>query len=607
MIVSVNRLWRLWRLWRPIRAGLAGLAIILWSVDSGAAADLAQADQPVDILPSTIDQEIPLTEPVAPAASDSTTAPAGFEVETLDEVGTDYVGTLEPEMGGLSVDMWRGSDRARIDRLLPRLQPTLSPTLSDLTRRLLLSSARAPVGPVGGRNLVAVRAERLATMGYPADALELLRLLPAKQRDADSARQIADLAWRTYDLVGGCAEVAEAVGQFGADLYWQQAQVFCQLSAGKTAEAALGLDLLREDGGTDALFYDLAAAVDGTGGAAITELPVINPLYLAMLRSAHQPLPADIAKTTGSTEYPLIAESETADPAVRLALGEFAAAAGVLAPETLVEIYAAQPADPGVVDTVLDIPDAGETPESRAMLYQATQRGALPQIRAQYLQRALAVHLQSPDAWLRLRVFAPRLEELVPSPEMVGFAPDAARALYALGRFDLAQAWLQVVEQSPEWRNSGVVWPSLLAFDHLAGGNRPVPLLELLLEAPTDDQGLAPTADGERAARVQALFDAFDDSVDLTGAATEGTVVASTEGAIEMPEKNLNLWLDLGDAAGGGRVGETVLLSLIGLQSQGFDQIEPVWIKRILRGLRRVGLEDEARALAIEIAIANGL
>jgi hypothetical protein len=584
-------------------AGLIGLAAMLCSLPAFAT-DLAQADQPVDLLPSTLGTEAPAMpeEPVLPTTDDAS-APAGFEVETLEDVGTDYVGTLEADTGGLGIDMWRGSDRARLDRLLPRLQPVVSPGLADLKRRLLLSAARAPAGPPGGRNLVAVRADLLARMGYPAEALELLRLQPARQRDAESARAISDLSWRTYDLVGGCENAAAAAAQFGADVYWQQSQVFCQILAGKTAEAALGLDLLREDASTDALYYRLADAVAGVNADPIAELPVVNPLYLAMLRSASQPIPADVARTVPSTEYPLIAESDNADPAVRLAMGETAAAAGVLAPEALAAIYAAQPFDAGDVDTVLDIPEAGDTPETRAMLYQAAGRGALPQIRAQYLQRALPSALRSPEDWVRLRLFEPALMELSPAAEMVGFAPDAARALYALGRFDLARDWLGIVEQSPEWRNSGVIWPSLLAFDHLAGGSRPVPLLELLLDAP--DQNSTPS--GDRAARLQAIFDAFDSSLDLAEVSVEGAVVASTSDALEMPERNLNLWLDLGDAANSGRLGETVLLTLIGLQSEALEQLEPAWIKRVLRSLQRVGLDQEARALAIEIAIANGL
>ncbi|MGH6933933.1 MAG: hypothetical protein ACREEE_16065 [Dongiaceae bacterium] len=594
---------------RRIAGGLAGLAIILGPDWALAANQLAQSEQPVDLLPATIDQEILPTETAPPATSETDIpgAPQGFEFETLGEVGTDYVGTLETDSGGLGIDMWRDSDRARIGRLLPRLRPVQSPVLSDLMRRLLLSSARAPVGVADGGSLVAVRAELLSSMGYANEALELLRLLPATQRDAADARLIADLSWRTYDIVGGCAEVGDAVARFGADIYWQQAQIFCQISAGKAAEAALGLDLLREDGSTDEIFYTLANAVAGSGAAPIDRLPVVNPLYLAMLRSAGGRLSDDIAQSLPNTEFALIAESEIAGPTVRLALGEIAAGAGALASQTLADIYEAQPADPTALDSMLEVPEAGDTPETRALLYQATRRGALPLIRAQHLQRALPTQLRAPEDWLRLRVFASELVELTPMPELAGFAPDAARALYALGRFDLAQGWLEIVEQSPEWRDSGVVWPSLLAFDHLAGGNRPVPLLELLLEAPTVDQGATPTASGARAARLQAIFDAFDDSIDLAGVATDGAVVASAAETIEMPQADLNLWLDLGDAVGGGRLGETVLLGLIGLQSQGLDQIEPAWIKRVLRGLQRVGLAPEARTLAIEMAIAGGL
>jgi hypothetical protein len=58
---------------------------------------------------------------------------------------------------------------------------------------------------------------------------------------------------------------------------------------------------------------------------------------------------------------------------------------------------------------------------------------------------------------------------------------------------------------------------------------------------------------------------------------------------------------------GGDRVGETVLLSLVGLNATGLADAEPEWLARVVTSLRRVGLEEEARCLAVEAAIANGL
>jgi hypothetical protein len=103
--------------------------------------------------------------------------------------------------------------------------------------------------------------------------------------------------------------------------------------------------------------------------------------------------------------------------------------------------------------------------------------------------------------------------------------------------------------------------------------------------------------------RLQAIFSAFDESLpDAAG----GAVADSGDGSVaNLPKENLNLWLDLGDVSAKGMQGETGLLALVGLRD--LATAEPLWLLRALAGLRRVGLEKDARRVAVEAAIANGL
>ena len=61
------------------------------------------------------------------------------------------------------------------------------------------------------------------------------------------------------------------------------------------------------------------------------------------------------------------------------------------------------------------------------------------------------------------------------------------------------------------------------------------------------------------------------------------------------------------DAALSGRVGDTLLFALLTLGHSGITEAGPVTIGSALRSLKHVGLVDEARALAIEFLINNGL
>ena len=243
--------------------------------------------------------------------------------------------------------MWRGTDRVRVERLLPLLKPTSSPILAELTRRLVLSNAASPAGKGSGASLLPLRARLLADMGLVEDAVAVLKLLPADQRDAASARLLVELSWRAGDLDGACAVVQESVPRLPVDSFWQEATIFCQLHAGQSSEAMLGLDLLREQGEGDDAFFALAEALDGNRDVKVPPLPVVTPLYLAMAHAAGVPLPAVALREPPPLMLALIAESPDAPVEQRLTAAETAAAAGVLSPQHLVAAYTAEPARSG--------------------------------------------------------------------------------------------------------------------------------------------------------------------------------------------------------------------------------------------------------------------
>src|SRR4030095_10629697 len=107
----------------------------------------AQVGKPGQLVPQTTpDYGAPQPPPSEQggATTGQPHAPQGFEITPLEGVGTDYAGTLEPDKGGFGIDTWRGTDRVRVERLLPLLKPTVSTTLAALTRRLVLSHAAPP-------------------------------------------------------------------------------------------------------------------------------------------------------------------------------------------------------------------------------------------------------------------------------------------------------------------------------------------------------------------------------------------------------------------------------------------------------------------------------
>jgi hypothetical protein len=63
----------------------------------------------------------------------------------------------------------------------------------------------------------------------------------------------------------------------------------------------------------------------------------------------------------------------------------------------------------------------------------------------------------------------------------------------------------------------------------------------------------------------------------------------------------------LSEASQLGRLGETVLLALLALGEEGPGAAHPLVLHEVLSALAQVDLAHEARLLAIEAAVANGI
>jgi hypothetical protein len=568
-----------------------GPLVLIGLICAGAVAGpaWAQVGEPVQLLPRTTPQyEAPPALPESEASGEPA-APEGFEIDTLDAIGTDYAGTLEPEQGGFGVDMWRGTDRAKVERLLPLLKPSTSPVIADLTRRLLLTNAAAPAGRGSGRNLMPVRARLLGDMGLVEEAVAMLRLIPVDQRDAGSARLLTELSLRAGDPDGACAVVHDSLPRLPVDTFWQQASIFCQLRAGEVDAATLSLDLLREQGESDQIFFALADALAHPGQAELPPLPVVTPLYLAMIRAAGLPVPEIAIYEPPPLVLAIVAESPESPTDARLLAAETAAAAGVLAPRQLAAAYSAAPADAAALDSALDRSDAAVAPEGRAVLYQAALGAELPEQRARLIQKALDADALDPNYWARLRLYRPLLADIPSAPELAWFAEEGARHLFAAGELRAGAQWVPLLPDE-------AARPRLQALDHLAGNAAQAVPLDAVSDNPV----------GPQAARLRAIVAAVETSMEPAVPGLQAASLLESPPSA-LPQQNVNLWLDLGEATAKQRLGETVLLALAGLNATGLAEAEPAWLSRSIRSLHGVGLADEARRLAVEAAILNGL
>ena len=541
----------------------------------------------------------------APAPAATTTMSSGLEVGSLGDVTPDYGGTLQEGAGGFPVDMWKGTDRALVERLLPKLSPAASsPAMRDLTRRLLLTNAEAPAGKSGGVNLFGARADRLMAMGLSGEAASLLAFQPARSTDPLSARQRIDSSLLAGDVNGACKAVDETRKVASGDTAWQKAQIFCQLRAGQTDQANLGLDLLREQGENDPAFFTLIDILSGNKTAKLDSLPAPTALDLAMLHAASMPIPRDAAQIQNPSVLAMIARDPSIDAPLRLAAAEQAAASGGLPIDQLQMAYASVPYSPGDLGNAVQVSSHDPGPGSRAMLFQAAGVTTETQARAHVLDAALDRARRQGGYLLAVEANLQFLLTINPADDLAWFAADAGRALYAAGHYEQANAWLALAQKQASADPKAAEAVSVLAVYARIAGVGPALAWDGATVAQWRQAQTANNPAGDPAARLFAIFEGLGEPIGGSWSMIGQGGVAVSPGTVA-PDPAL--WFNLGDAAVKRRIGETVLLALYALGPDGPGGANPIMLSRAISSLRLVGLDAEARAIAIEAAIAAGV
>ncbi len=591
------------------------------------------------------------TEPAAAAAAPQR-APAanqtGIQVGALREIDPSSVGLLDPGAGGLGTEMWAGSDRGRIERLLPRLpMGTLSPVMQKMARRLLLSSAEVPKGEAVAPSLLGLRVERLAAGGLTDEVNRLLNLAPTRLSDPAFARAEMNGLLLTGDRPAFCTRIEDVVAA-DSDPYWLKGLAFCKALEGETQSVDLAVSILRDQGETgDEAFFTLADALSGNGEAVVDSLIDPSPLQLAMLRAARQPLPSDAVPGARPGILRAQAEAANADIDLRLAAAEKAEAAGALSTEALAQIYAGIEFSDDEMERWAELAGDSHTPRTNALLFQVATIESEPFKRAKVLQTAWRRARDEGGFGAMARVTYNAARSLEPSDEMIWAAADIGRALLMAGDSVTARRWFDLAsevaatpkqpkppikpvvitaEEAAKRLTTGMLgapkpdappsperpvdeaaqavlelWPLIL----IADLNTPLAFRPAILEAwwPGQVATVGETAASERAAVYYSLLDAMGyfmpDTVWAPLLNGPLTVTAYT------PAPALTRGLE--SAVKAKRIAETVLLCLLALGDVGPAGADPSTLHAVIRALRAVGLIRESRDVALEAAIGRGL
>ncbi|OIQ97166.1 hypothetical protein GALL_208660 [mine drainage metagenome] len=563
------------------------------------------AKGPVQVIQSPAARPAPAPAPAGGSGAFPTMTPANtaITVQPLAAVSVDATGTLTNGNGGFGTDLWAGVGMATVQAVLPLLPAAPGARAErSLERRLLLSVAQAPSGPAGGgAPLLALRAEKLWSMGAVDDLNAFLKGVSLQAFTPPLRHLAADAALLAGDTATACAQASALRGQ-GDDTYAAMVSVYCQFAGGKASEASLTEDVLREQKVKDPAFFIAADALGGIAPGRLTAFDRLTPLDLALARAAKLALPEAAAGTPVPALQAALAKTASASPDARLIAAEKAEMAGALDTATLRQIYDATSFTPQELALPLG-PDKG--PRGRALSYHtAIQPGLSAAARIEVIGKALAAAGDaSPLYAMTARLYADALAAITPAPELTGFAYTAARALLAAGRPDAAKPWLTALRaqgNAPQAMQAVAgLWPLLRMAVAEDGQPLPAAALEAWRLARADQ---ADAASQRRAAVAYSLLAALGESVPAQAwlpllNATAGTAAPARPALLQ----------ELHGAAAARQVGGTVLFALAALGDTGLDQADPSLLYQVVAALKQAGLDKDARALAVDAAIANGV
>jgi hypothetical protein len=557
--------------------------------------------------------------PLPSAALPGNTPPPGQVLPGGGTSDPEGLGVLSLSEGSLGADLWQGTDRRVVEALLPRLPVnTVSPTLFDLARRLLLTDAPLPPSLVanlgsGGQsvapmNLLAVRLERLAALGDLAGLNRLLDRLPSDQEPLLRQRLALENLLAEGDEAAACLEARAGDPSGGREAFWTKALLFCQIRDGERAAAELSLAILRDSAtSADLFFLRLAEAALGLqpltpSDVAALDPERIRPLEFALIANLGLPLPPSLVREGLPHTRLQLVHDDSALLVDRTAAAEWAVASRRLPPETLAGFYAGFPFTPGQVDDALASGFALNGVEARALYFQSISRGGPAEVRTQVAELALDRAQADGVYEATARLMLPALGASPEDPGFAWFADTAGRALYALGRYEEATAWLLLARQEAAVSAQAAVaahrlWP----YSRLAG------VAIVANEAGLEGWRYAqPDPAGARVAKqlrlLRVLFQGLGENdampwIDLA--------LGEEEAQRAVPDASLLYALE--DASFNGRLGETILLALLLMGERPPADTHPLALNAALTALMRVGLSLEARALAIEAALGNGI
>ncbi len=513
----------------------------------------------------------------------------------LKPLNTSSIGLLDERNGGLRPTLWAGSTRRAVDPLLASVMPVRLPALRDLTRRALASSGAPPADEAtpAASDFVALRARGLFRLGEREAARNLAERVTRDHADETAQAVIRDVLLLAPDPASGCDLVRDAIATY-TQPDWQTALIACQTLAGDATRAQLGLTMLREQNVEEDDWLDrLVALASGAKRALDGGRREVKPHHLALFAGAKAPPPAAALDASGPAILGAMALNEAFPVDARLRAAEAAAGAHAIPGEALATLYDAVTLNARDSADALGFAERERGPRGRAALFKIikSQTPGLP--RAEAVGKAMQITERRGVASAFRRAILELVLEIPPSSESAPHAGAIARLLLGEGRTPEASRWFDLLRLGSGIGEDGPGLAPLLALGGAADRN---------LISPDALRSWREAQGAPGSPRVLSRTRLLAELLDALGTPSTELTTTGTASPIAAPAQLIRL----GRAASQRHVGETILLAAAVLNDAGLRD-NPTAIGAVVRALREVGLAEEARAVALDAALAAGL
>ncbi len=486
---------------------------------------------------------------------------------------TEMVGVLRPGNWGMEQGAFGSAHGVFLASLMRRIDaPVASRWASMLLRRALLSRVSAPpvLDPV---NWVAERAWLLLRMGEADAARMLVQGVDTNNYTPRMIQVAAQTALATADIAALCPLV-EPGRRTSDGPIWPMSDAMCAALEGEAARAGALIDQARRSSGASGIDLTLAEKVVGAGAEtrrAVTvewdEVDSVSPWRFGLAAATGLSIPDRLMNNAGPQVHAWRARAPMIPLEQRLRASAVAASLGVFSSSSLIDIYSL------MLDTTDPAEQAGTVGARLRTAFVAREPGERMEAIRSLWSEAEGPH-QVHASRILTAAAASRIE---PSEEFAADAENLVASMLSAGMDKPAARWAGLAG------NGGAAWAMLAV-------GAPDGTVDV---SPNQVERYAENVGGREAQML------------LAGLAGLGRL--DSDQALRLGQSlgvglgGENSWTRMiDDAARRGQPGTVALLAAVGLQADDWRSIPPAHLYRIVRALRAVGHEYEARMIAAE-------